>query len=480
MNATLLLAIATLALVVGPFLERVARRLPGLAALIDGATVGGIVVISIFHLLPDASVHLGWWALFWLAAGLLIPTVAERLMVGTYRGWKVAIAVAVLVLFLIHEILESAALVSKANDERLGLATLLVVVGHRLPAGVLLWGQTRKSFGVFGSAVALGLVVAAIWFIPPLIPVELEFAGLLSALLAGGLLHLVLQHRPVFESPDLSRAAQNAWSAVGLLVAVALLVPFLGPHPELEHAGAAHHHPALDLGERLLALTLEVSFPLLLGVLGAAAIEAYLPGSAARWLKTGSRLRQAMTGVAIGAPMPVCSCGVLPIYRSLIHKGVPPTAALSFLIAASRDRRRLDPALLAAARGHDHPGAPGRGAGGRPGDRLGGRKPAVGRGASPRPGRGARRAPGRPPRGLARLPPRPVRDLGAPLALDPGRPGGHGAGRALDLDRVVAARSRPGRRSRSSRWPGCRPTSAPRRPRPSPPCCSPRALPRAP
>jgi uncharacterized membrane protein YraQ (UPF0718 family) len=95
-----------------------------------------------------------------------------------------------------------------------------------------------------------------------------------------------------------------------------------------------HHHAPLDLGGRLLDLTLEVSFPLLAGVLGAAAIEAYLPGTATRWLKAGSGLRQAFSGVVIGAPMPVCSCGVLPIYRSLIQKGVPTTAALSLLIAA--------------------------------------------------------------------------------------------------------------------------------------------------
>jgi uncharacterized membrane protein YraQ (UPF0718 family) len=68
--------------------------------------------------------------------------------------------------------------------------------------------------------------------------------------------------------------------------------------------------------------------------LGAALIEAFLPSSLTRWLARGSRLRQALTGVAVGAPMPVCSCGVLPIYRSLIVKGVPPTAGLALLIAA--------------------------------------------------------------------------------------------------------------------------------------------------
>ena len=70
MNATLLLAIATLALVVGPLLERVARKQPGLAALIDGATVGGILVVSVLHLLPEAGAH--------LATGATPCTVSKR------------------------------------------------------------------------------------------------------------------------------------------------------------------------------------------------------------------------------------------------------------------------------------------------------------------------------------------------------------------------------------------------------------------
>ncbi len=333
MNATLLLTIATLALVVGPLLERVARRLPGLAALIDGATVGGIVIVSVFHLLPEAGAHLGWWALLWFVVGLVLPSVAERLMVRTASGWRLTIGVLVLALFLVHVVLEGAALVyqaqdQRAQDQRLELATLLVVVGHRLPLGVLLWGHTRRVFGAVWSTVAIAAVAAIAWFVPPLVPVEMEFAGALSALLAGGLLHLVLQHRPAFEVLADRPGARNAWAALGVLGSAALFVPYLlGDF-------SGHRHGHLDLPQRFLELALEVSFPLLIGVIGAALIEAFLPGSAARWLSAGSRLRQALSGVAMGAPMPVCSCGVLPIYRSLIRKGVPPAAALSLLIAA--------------------------------------------------------------------------------------------------------------------------------------------------
>ena len=34
-----------------------------------------------------------------------------------------------------------------------------------------------------------------------------------------------------------------------------------------------------------------------------------------------------------GLPLPVCNCGVLPLYHSLVRRGVPSAAAFSFLVA---------------------------------------------------------------------------------------------------------------------------------------------------
>jgi uncharacterized membrane protein YraQ (UPF0718 family) len=42
---------------------------------------------------------------------------------------------------------------------------------------------------------------------------------------------------------------------------------------------------------------------------------------------------QALRGVAVGLPLPVCSCGVVPIYRELIRQGTAMAAALAFLVA---------------------------------------------------------------------------------------------------------------------------------------------------
>ncbi len=331
MNQTVLLAIATLALVVGPLLERVARRWPIVPALIDGATVGGIVVVSFLHLIPEAGAHLGLWALALMAVGLLLPVYAERMIAASGDHMRLSLGVLVVALFLAHEAIESAALASVANDERVGIATLLVVVGHRLPLGLLLWGHTRRRFGVAWSLVALAGVASLTWFGPLFIPIEPGvFTAMLSALLAGGLLHLVLQHAPSAESMHERERERHAWSALGLVLAVAFFVPYLMGGASVD--GHDHDHSALP--ERLRELVLETSVPLLIGVVGAALIEAFLPGSITRFLAGGSRLRRALAGVAVGTPMPVCSCGILPIYRSLMRKGVSATAGLALLVAA--------------------------------------------------------------------------------------------------------------------------------------------------
>jgi uncharacterized membrane protein YraQ (UPF0718 family) len=51
------------------------------------------------------------------------------------------------------------------------------------------------------------------------------------------------------------------------------------------------------------------------------------------WMQRGSRHGQALRGVAFGLPLPICSCGVIPLYQSLIKQRVPATAAMAFLVA---------------------------------------------------------------------------------------------------------------------------------------------------
>ncbi|MEM7264020.1 MAG: permease, partial [Planctomycetota bacterium] len=64
-------------------------------------------------------------------------------------------------------------------------------------------------------------------------------------------------------------------------------------------------------------------------------LHGLMPIAATRWLGRGSNSwSQATRGVIFGLPIPVCSCGVVPVYRTLVQRGAPVAAALGLLIAA--------------------------------------------------------------------------------------------------------------------------------------------------
>lgn len=72
---------------------------------------------------------------------------------------------------------------------------------------------------------------------------------------------------------------------------------------------------------------------LLLGLLAAGAIKAYLPDDLlTRWLG-GEGIWPITKAAVIGAPLPLCSCGVLPAAISLRRNGASRSATVSFLIA---------------------------------------------------------------------------------------------------------------------------------------------------
>ena len=84
---------------------------------------------------------------------------------------------------------------------------------------------------------------------------------------------------------------------------------------------------------RLLDLALESAPALLLGFVLAGVGAELLPNAPLRWLRRGPPIVRSARGMLFGLPLPVCSCGVVPMYRSLIARGASPTAALAFLVA---------------------------------------------------------------------------------------------------------------------------------------------------
>lgn len=85
--------------------------------------------------------------------------------------------------------------------------------------------------------------------------------------------------------------------------------------------------------ETLGVLVLESAPALLLGYGLAGVIPFLLTPTGVNSLSSGGKLMQSLRGVAFGLPLPVCSCGVLPLYESLIRRGAPPAAAMAFFVA---------------------------------------------------------------------------------------------------------------------------------------------------
>ena len=88
-----------------------------------------------------------------------------------------------------------------------------------------------------------------------------------------------------------------------------------------------------ELLNNIWSVYLDTAFWLLLGLLAAGLIKVYMPENAMqRWL--GGRGIGAVGRAALfGAPLPLCSCGVLPAALSLRRSGASKEATVSFLIS---------------------------------------------------------------------------------------------------------------------------------------------------
>ena len=89
----------------------------------------------------------------------------------------------------------------------------------------------------------------------------------------------------------------------------------------------------MELLHNILDVLNDASLWLLVGLLSAGLIKAWIPEDLmSRWLG-GSGLWPVTKAAVIGAPLPLCSCGVLPAAVGLRRGGASKEATLSFLIA---------------------------------------------------------------------------------------------------------------------------------------------------
>jgi uncharacterized membrane protein YraQ (UPF0718 family) len=327
-----LFLLSLLALVAGPLLYLGAGRERSALAALDGFVMVAVTALVLAHIVPEAVHSAGWPAIGLAAIGFVGPSWMEHTLERSARQAHTVALVAALVGLVVHELFDGVALAQPgtgAADSSLAIAVVL----HRLPVAVTVWSLLRPSRGAaiaYGVLGAMGSATTAGFFLGESLATWLQagWLGLFQAFVAGSLLHVII-HRPAPLALPAGGASASwlRWSGAGGIAGLAAVIALSDPHGHFSSIASA------SFGGAFVILALESAPALLLAFVLAGVVQSVLPSAPLAWLRTGRPLTEALRGMAFGLPLPICSCAVVPLYQTLILRGVPTTAALSFLVA---------------------------------------------------------------------------------------------------------------------------------------------------
>ncbi|HTM18933.1 MAG TPA: permease, partial [Kofleriaceae bacterium] len=325
-----LLIISLLAVVAGPLLYGVADRARTSLVALDGFVLMSVTGLVIVHIIPHAMAAAGAWALAPAVLGFLVPGMVERSLSRAARQAHVIALVVALGGLLVHAFFDGVALATPAETER-GVSVLALAVAiHRLPVAITTWALVRPSYGT-GLAVAIlagdAAAVTCGYLVqgPAGLGSEPTWVHYFEALVGGSLMH-VLIHRPTLSRPNDGR--ERAWAGLAGVAAVVAVAALSRTDAEM-HAGS----DGLGSADYVMALARETAPALLAAFALATVVQVIAPRLPVRWLAGGPPAAAPLRGIGYGLTLPICSCGVTPMYRTLIEQGVPVTAALAFLAA---------------------------------------------------------------------------------------------------------------------------------------------------
>lgn len=356
MSPILSLFLASLGLLVGPLCRSVGAWSRAVRELVDGFALVLVAGLCVMFVLPHVVREIGFVGLLLTVAGVGLPSVAHGLRRGSL--WSLGLLGLVVVT---HVLLDGAVLSIRGNTAPLAWA----VVAHRLPVGFAIvvaveaarqprwvsWGLVLMM--VVATVLGYGCGPTVLAWLPEAGPVALE------ALVAGVLLHVIFGshtaspsvqeehqcshgcshhhheghshehghgHHHDHEEHEHPKGGQgHRWSAAGGMGG--LLVLFV-----MATRTDPSESDAFDFLQTLGVLVLESSPALLIGYGLAGVVPSLLTPTRVSTLARGGKLIQSLRGVVFGLPLPVCSCGVLPLYESLIRRGAPPAAAMAFFV----------------------------------------------------------------------------------------------------------------------------------------------------
>jgi uncharacterized membrane protein YraQ (UPF0718 family) len=356
----------------GPLFARWSRSRPSVLTFIDGfvlVSIGGLVLLDVVpHALATADVLV----FVCMVAGFTLPSLAERLLNFGVRQTHFVVMLLAMLGVALHSALDGSALAqsSAGNARLLGFGVVL----HQLPVSLMVWwvlSDRERSvpwmvLAFMAAMTVVGYVAEPTVF--ALLPARA--ATLFEALVGGSLLHVIAHpahdHDPSHEhepghphvaaghAPVHDHAHDHAHShgdahghdhphgqAPGAPVQPPAWTNGLGALAGVVILGALYWSRNAVAGDVSMAntwrtfwsLCLDSAPAVLLAYVTAGIVYAWLPAGSLAWMSKGSRLRQGVAGMAVGLPLPICSCGVVPLYQQLVQQGASTTAAVAFLIA---------------------------------------------------------------------------------------------------------------------------------------------------
>ncbi len=318
------LSLSIAVLLIGPIAHYFSKENDKLMRFIDAACSTVIVVLIFIEILPELYIQAGWIIIVPVLLGLLLPGFIEKRFRKLREGaHKTTFVLAVLGL-VVHTMIDGVALEEEIYGESHHISALLPlsILLHRLPVSLIVWWLLRPRYSLLVSwAVLLTMAIGTVLGFTLGQQFTTVFSGLSSilfqGLVLGALLHVIF-HRIEHKSPHNDRYS-GLGAALGLVVIALLFIE--------------HHNLNSPVMNSIYGLLIESAPALLLGYLLAGLVNVMMKDKHISWLKRGGPGRQAVKGMAVGLPIPVCSCGVVPIYDGLVRKGVPMSAGVAFLIA---------------------------------------------------------------------------------------------------------------------------------------------------
>ncbi len=354
------LLIAVLSVVAGALVGLLPRAVAWSRNIHTIAVVTAVVLV-VGRIVPDAVAGGGLAVLVALAAGFFAPQLLARLAhsVAPSAGHRVGLELGYIGL-AIHKVGDGVGLGTYASEAHAGHVhwdVMLAIAVHTIPIVAVITMVFARQSSVTSAVVrALGLAVCAglgVAFASALADHSLHaWESWIIAAVGGLLLHVVAHgdhsrdshdhdhghshdhdHGHSHGSPSLS-LARRATEMVALVLGALLL--WLGPaHSHAATHDVGHNHEAsVDMVAAFFDLCLETAPALLFGLLAGATLQLWGGRIPASWLRGQFMWSQAAKGAVVGAPIPLCACGVLPITESLRAKGATPAFAVAFLLAA--------------------------------------------------------------------------------------------------------------------------------------------------